>query len=68
MAELVREGKFKDGKKAAPVRIAMPFQTIEAVNEGTQEQQRSLGLFTSGREAERRNRTEPHRFGGRALG
>ena len=27
MTELVWEGKYVDGKKAAPVRIALPFQT-----------------------------------------
>jgi hypothetical protein len=45
MTELVWEGKYKDGKKVAPVRIALPFQTIETVNESAQEQQRSLDLF-----------------------
>jgi len=32
MAELIWDGKYKDGKKVAPVRIALPFQTIETVN------------------------------------
>ena len=39
MTELVWEGKYKDGKKVAPVRIALPFQTIETVNESAQERQ-----------------------------
>lgn len=56
MTELVWEGKYKDGKKVAPVRIALPFQTIETVNESAQERQRSLDLFASGRETEWRNR------------
>src|SRR2546426_8352326 len=56
MTELTWEGKYKDGKKAAPVRIALPFQTIETVNESAQERQRSLDLFASGRETEWRNR------------
>ena len=56
MTELVWEGKYKDGKKVAPVRIALPFQTIETVNESAQERQRSLDLFASGREPEWRNR------------
>src|SRR3989304_655849 len=56
MTELVWEGKYKDGKKVAPVRIALPFQTIETVNETTQERQRSLDLFASGREPAWRNR------------
>ena len=56
MTELIWEGKYKDGKKVAPVRIALPFQTIETVNESAQERQRSLDLFASGRETEWRNR------------
>jgi adenine-specific DNA-methyltransferase len=56
MTELVWDGKYKDGKKVAPVRIALPFQTIETVNESAQERQRSLDFFASGREPEWRNR------------
>ncbi len=33
MTELTWDGKYKDGKKVAPIRIALPFQTIETVNE-----------------------------------
>ena len=39
MTEVVWDGKYKDGKKVAPVRIALPFQTIETVNESTQVRQ-----------------------------
>lgn len=56
MTELIWDGKYKDGKKQGPVRIALPFQTIETVNESTQERQRSLELFSAGRESEWRNR------------
>src|SRR5713101_8079812 len=56
MTELIWEGKYKDGKKVAPVRIALPFQTIETVNESAQERQRALDLFASRRETEWRNR------------
>src|SRR5881296_513637 len=56
MTELVWEGKYKDEKKVAPVRIALPFQTIETVNESAQERQRTLELFAVGRETEWRNR------------
>lgn len=38
------------------MRIALPFQTIETVNESVQERQRSLELFSAGRETEWRNR------------
>ena len=56
MTELIWDGKYKDGKKQGPVRIALPFQTIETVNESVQERQQSLELFSTGRESEWRNR------------
>src|SRR5208337_2271954 len=56
MTELIWDGKYKDGKKQGPVRIALPFQNIETVNESVQERQRSLELFAQGRETEWRNR------------
>ena len=56
MTELIWDGKYKDGKKQGPVRIALPFQTIETVNESAQDRQRSLELFSAGRESEWRNR------------
>ena len=56
MTELIWDGKYKDDKKQGPVRIALPFQTIETVNESVQERQRSLELFAAGRETEWRNR------------
>lgn len=56
MTELIWDGKYNDGKKQGPVRIALPFQTIETVNESAQDRQRTLELFTSGRDTEWRNR------------
>ncbi len=56
MTELIWDGKYKDGKKQGPVRISLPFQPIETVNESTQDRQRNLELFSSGRETEWRNR------------
>ena len=57
MTELIWDGKYdKDGRKVAPVRVALPFQTVETVNEGMQERQRALDLFAEGRESEWRNR------------
>lgn len=47
MTELIWEGKYKDGKRVAPVRIALPFQTIETINESAQDRQRTLDLFAS---------------------
>jgi DNA modification methylase len=57
MTELIWEGKYdKDGKKAAPLRVALPFQTVETVNESAQDRQKSLELFRTGRTTEWRNR------------
>ncbi len=33
MTELIWDGKYKDGKHVAPLRVSLPFQTIETVNE-----------------------------------
>ncbi|NTV47149.1 MAG: site-specific DNA-methyltransferase, partial [Chlorobiales bacterium] len=60
MTELVWEGKYKDGKKTAPIRIALPFQTIETVNESAQQRQHSLfggsGLGTGSMSGNWKNR------------
>ncbi|MGO8869865.1 MAG: DNA methyltransferase, partial [Acidimicrobiales bacterium] len=51
------DGKYgEDGRKVAPLRVALPFQTVETVNESSQERQRTLDLFGAGRDAEWRNR------------
>ncbi|MCS7005826.1 MAG: site-specific DNA-methyltransferase [Cytophagales bacterium] len=42
MTELLWEGKYKNGKKVAPVRIALPFQTIETINESAADRQKRL--------------------------
>jgi len=56
MTELIWDGKYKNGKKQGPVQIALPFQTIETVNESAQDRQRNLELFASGRDSDWRNR------------
>jgi len=57
VTELTWQGKYnKDGKKNAPLRIALPFQTIETVNESAQERIRTLDLFAQGKPTEWRNR------------
>jgi hypothetical protein len=57
VTELVWDGKYdKNGKRVAPLRIALPFQTVETVNESAQERQRSLDLFSTRRDPEWRNR------------
>lgn len=42
MTELHWEGKYKDGKKVAPVRLALPFQTVETINESAADRKRNL--------------------------
>ena len=56
MTELIWDGKYKDGKRVAPVRVALPFQTVETVNESAQQRQRTLDLFSAGRDPDWRNR------------
>ncbi|MGD0036485.1 MAG: site-specific DNA-methyltransferase [Bacteroidota bacterium] len=56
MTELIWEGKFKDGKKVAPVRIPLPFQTIETVNESAEDRKKTLDMFANGKPTEWRNR------------
>jgi len=47
MTELIWEGKYKDDRKVTPVRIALPFQTIETVNESSQQRQKTLDFFAA---------------------
>jgi adenine-specific DNA-methyltransferase len=56
MSELRWDGKYRDGKRVAPVRIALPFQTVETVNESTADRRRTLDLFAAGRTTDWRNR------------
>ena len=57
MAKLIWDGKYDEhGNKRAPVRIELPFQTVETVNESVQERQRTLELSSSGHDPEWRNR------------
>ncbi|MGA2530720.1 MAG: site-specific DNA-methyltransferase, partial [Acidimicrobiales bacterium] len=57
MPELVWDGKYgPDGRKVAPLRVALPFQTVETINESAQERQRSLDLFGTGGAGDWRNR------------
>ena len=38
--ELIWDGKYDaDGNRVAPLRVALPFQTVETVNESAQERQ-----------------------------
>jgi hypothetical protein len=56
-AELVWEGKYDAaGRRVAPLRVPLPFQTVETANESVQERQRGF-LFGAGfGEQEWRNR------------
>jgi hypothetical protein len=47
MTELIWDGKYgKDGKRVAPLRVALPFQTVETVNESA-EDRRKHPLFAN---------------------
>jgi adenine-specific DNA-methyltransferase len=57
MPELIWEGKYDaTGRRVPPPRVALPFQTVETVNESAQERQRSLEFVASERPADWRNR------------
>jgi DNA modification methylase len=57
MPELLWEGKYDEkGRRLAPPRVSLPFQTVETVNESAQERQRSLDFFAGERPADWRNR------------
>ncbi len=58
MGELIWDGKYDavTGKRVASPRIALPFQTVETVNESAQERQRQFDLFSTGRDSAWRNR------------
>ena len=44
--ELIWEGKCDaSGRRVAPLRVALPFQTVEMVNESAQDRQKALSLF-----------------------
>jgi hypothetical protein len=46
LPELVWDGKYgADGSKTRPVRVALPFQDVETVNESAQERSLMLDLF-----------------------
>src|SRR6266496_4129912 len=46
--ELIWEGKYDaNGKRVAPLRVQLPFQNVEMVNESAQERQKALSLFES---------------------
>ncbi len=57
MTELIWDGKYdEDGRRVGPLRAALPFQTVETVNESAQQRQRALDLFSAGRDPDWRNR------------
>ncbi|HRO25572.1 MAG TPA: DNA methyltransferase, partial [Promineifilum sp.] len=55
MVELIWDGKYDaQGRRVAPLRLKLPFQTVETVNESAELRQRSL--FGAARQSEWRNR------------
>ena len=50
MAEVIWDGKYDaEGRRVAPPRIALPFQTVETVNESAADRTRNLDMFADGR-------------------
>lgn len=57
MPELMWEGKYDpSGRRVAPLRVSLPFQTVETVNESAQERQRALDFFVADKVSDWRNR------------
>jgi adenine-specific DNA-methyltransferase len=57
MAELTWGSKLDShGRRVAPLRVPLPFQTVETINESVQERQRTLDLFRAAHELDWRNR------------
>jgi adenine-specific DNA-methyltransferase len=57
--ELIWDGKYEDEartKRRAPLRVTLPFQTVETVNESAADRKQTMDLFASGKTAEWRNR------------
>ena len=66
MVELTWQGKYETGgKRIAPLRLALPFQTVETVNESAQQRQMALDLFSAGPP---RRMTQPPGLGQQARG
>jgi hypothetical protein len=57
LPELVWDGKYgPDGRKARPVRVALPFQDVETVNESAEVRDMMLDLYARSGPAKWRNR------------
>lgn len=57
MPDLIWDGKYgEDGRKTAPLKVALPFQTVETINESGQDRQRSLFTPSPGATPDWRNR------------
>ncbi len=57
MTELIWDGKYDAaGRRVAPLRVSLPFQTVETINESAVERQQALDLFSTGRDPQWRNR------------
>lgn len=56
-AELIWDGKYDaNGRRVAPLRVALPFQAVETVNESAQDRQKGFQFGAGFREQEWRNR------------
>jgi hypothetical protein len=56
-AELIWDGKYDDnGRRIGPLRVALPFQTVETVNESAHDRQKGFQFGAGFREEAWRNR------------
>jgi len=57
MPELIWKGKYdENNRKVSPLRVALPFQNVETLNESTKDRMRMKSLFEQGKATEWRNR------------
>ena len=57
MPELIWKGKYdENNRKVSPLRVALPFQDVETLNESTKDRMRTRDLFAQGKPTDWRNR------------
>jgi hypothetical protein len=53
MPKLIWDGKYdKDGNIVPPLKVALPFQTVETINESKADRERIRDLFARGAQTE----------------
>ncbi len=57
MVEITWDGKYgEDGRKRAALRLKLPLQTVETINESAQQRQKALAFDSTGHDPDWRNR------------